>query len=311
MTCCIPIPLCACLPQIQELSQAVSDFRTHARGRAPTVAYADCFGEGGMNATSIYMLASTFGQVTSGFLIALVFLYHEHPSFPLLPAHLHRAVLPPWNTQAPLKCLPNVPLHPSSSSSSPCCPCQVYLQPSGLLSINGLETTVLFFKGLFDKLKVGVRMNATSKQAATRSRKQINSRPHPHPTNKQPNRQLAGDGSQLPAAERLCDSMNMPESTAVDVTLRSLKPVRLFLLLLLLSVAGAAGVLCARGVQELRQRLHAERLHARAQGERNRHHDVRARPDDRPHRCQPAAERGRCAGDWGNGSLPSSSVSSS
>lgn len=93
----------------QELSEAVATFRTAAQTRqqatggasssrkttaAPitTVAYSDCFGEGGSNATAAYLLASAFDKV--------------------------------------------------------------YTAPAGMLALNGLATTTIFLRQLFDRLKI-------------------------------------------------------------------------------------------------------------------------------------------------------------
>ncbi|EFN58740.1 hypothetical protein CHLNCDRAFT_34059 [Chlorella variabilis] len=51
------------LAQVQELRDAVADFRQAAAGRAPTVAYADAFGEGGAGGTAAFYLASAFDVV--------------------------------------------------------------------------------------------------------------------------------------------------------------------------------------------------------------------------------------------------------
>ncbi|BDA45901.1 Protease 4 [Coccomyxa sp. Obi] len=51
------------LAQIQELRNAVTDFRERAEGRVMTVAYADAFGEAGIGGTLSYYLASAFDKV--------------------------------------------------------------------------------------------------------------------------------------------------------------------------------------------------------------------------------------------------------
>ena len=51
------------LAQVQELRNAVADFRQRSSGRATTVAFADAFGEAGANGTITYYLASAFERV--------------------------------------------------------------------------------------------------------------------------------------------------------------------------------------------------------------------------------------------------------
>ncbi|KIY94877.1 signal peptide peptidase SppA, 67K type [Monoraphidium neglectum] len=50
------------LAQVQELRNALIDFRLHSRGRAPAVAYSNSIGEGGANATAVAYLASAFDR---------------------------------------------------------------------------------------------------------------------------------------------------------------------------------------------------------------------------------------------------------
>lgn len=51
------------LAQVQELRSAVAEFRRRAGDRAPTVAYADAFGEGGSGGTAAFYLASAFDHI--------------------------------------------------------------------------------------------------------------------------------------------------------------------------------------------------------------------------------------------------------
>jgi len=51
------------LAQVQELRNAVADFRQRSAGRAATVAFADAFGEAGANGTITYYLATAFERV--------------------------------------------------------------------------------------------------------------------------------------------------------------------------------------------------------------------------------------------------------
>ena len=51
------------LAQVQELRNAVADFRQRSAGRATTVAFADAFGEAGANGTITYYLAAAFERV--------------------------------------------------------------------------------------------------------------------------------------------------------------------------------------------------------------------------------------------------------
>ena len=52
------------LAQLQELRNALLDFKAHGQGRgAATYAYSNTFGEGGMNGTAVYYLASVFDKV--------------------------------------------------------------------------------------------------------------------------------------------------------------------------------------------------------------------------------------------------------
>lgn len=51
------------MAQLQELRNALLDFRVHAKGRAPVFAYSNVFGEGGMNGTGVYYLASAADKV--------------------------------------------------------------------------------------------------------------------------------------------------------------------------------------------------------------------------------------------------------
>ncbi|CAL5221921.1 g4192 [Coccomyxa viridis] len=51
------------LAQIQELRNAVADFREKTQGRLPTVAYADAFGAAGAGGTLTYYLATAFDKV--------------------------------------------------------------------------------------------------------------------------------------------------------------------------------------------------------------------------------------------------------
>eukprot|EP00878_Enallax_costatus_P020111 GHUV01021243.1.p1 GENE.GHUV01021243.1~~GHUV01021243.1.p1 ORF type:complete len:232 (+),score=82.82 GHUV01021243.1:291-986(+) len=51
------------IAQLQELRNALLDFRFTAKGRAPIYAYSNTFGEGGLNATGLYYLASAADKV--------------------------------------------------------------------------------------------------------------------------------------------------------------------------------------------------------------------------------------------------------
>ncbi|KAF8062053.1 sppA [Scenedesmus sp. PABB004] len=51
------------LAQLQELRNALLDFRFHTRGRAPIYAYSNAFGEGGTNGTAVFYLASAADKV--------------------------------------------------------------------------------------------------------------------------------------------------------------------------------------------------------------------------------------------------------
>ncbi|KAK9866040.1 hypothetical protein WJX84_001451 [Apatococcus fuscideae] len=82
------------LAQVQEIRQAMQDFR--AKSSVPTIAYSDAFGEGGLNDTISYYLASCFSKVymqpsgllsTTGLATSSVFLrqlldrWHIQPLF--------------------------------------------------------------------------------------------------------------------------------------------------------------------------------------------------------------------------------------
>ena len=127
--------------------------REDSCGRSPTVAYADAFGAAGAGGTLTYYLASAFDKVS--------------PTRHIASCCSHACLAHTRQLQV--------------TYASRAVHLQVYMQPSGLLSISGLASSTPFLRDFFAQWKMRPFFVAREEYKNVANQfTQVRSTPHPH-----------------------------------------------------------------------------------------------------------------------------------